>query len=370
MRRLVLAVLVALTAAPASAYEIKRSSTGEPIVWSRLAFPLPYAIQADGSQDVTDGSDVDAVAVGFQAWADPSCSAVRWYRGPDLSEPVVAPSCGSATRNVVWWEESTWPADLGPAVLAVTTTCYDIGYVSRAFMAFNGVDHTWATDGRADAFDIQSVATHEAGHWLGLGHSDVPEATMWPYTGPGEIGERSLASDDVQGICALYPVGGTGDACTSDARCISGMNDFGAVCETAWEGGYCTIPCGDGVSCERGAWCAPPPGEDAPICLIRCSKDVEAEQCRPGYACHTLHEGVSVCAPPCATDADCGAGKVCGEDGACGPAPAVDGGAGGGGDVAPGGCACGATAPGGFSGGAVLLLGLLLYLRSPMKRRR
>jgi hypothetical protein len=51
------------------------------------------------------------------------------------------------------------------------------------------------------------VLTHEAGHFLGLSHSIDNSATMKPVYDPVRDGEsfRSLAPDDVAGICAIYP---------------------------------------------------------------------------------------------------------------------------------------------------------------------
>lgn len=48
--------------------------------------------------------------------------------------------------------------------------------------------------------DLYSVALHEAGHALGLGHSDQPGAVMYPYYHQAD----GLTSDDIAGIQALY----------------------------------------------------------------------------------------------------------------------------------------------------------------------
>ncbi|GMJ07603.1 hypothetical protein like AT4G16640 [Hibiscus trionum] len=50
-------------------------------------------------------------------------------------------------------------------------------------------------------FDVQSIALHEIGHNLGLGHSAVTTAVMFAdYTGE----RRTLDPDDIAGITELY----------------------------------------------------------------------------------------------------------------------------------------------------------------------
>jgi hypothetical protein len=58
-------------------------------------------------------------------------------------------------------------------------------------------DEPWAAGTNVDLF---SVALHEAGHALGLGHSDLPGSVMYPYYKM----TTGLTADDIAGIQALY----------------------------------------------------------------------------------------------------------------------------------------------------------------------
>jgi len=63
---------------------------------------------------------------------------------------------------------------------------------------------SFEADGCRREIHIESVAVHEVGHLLGLGHTSVSGATMYPSTGQcSEIGE-TLAQDDADGINCLY----------------------------------------------------------------------------------------------------------------------------------------------------------------------
>ena len=52
--------------------------------------------------------------------------------------------------------------------------------------------------------DIQNTVTHEIGHMVGLGHSDVEKATMYASALDQELKKRDLDADDIQAVCTLY----------------------------------------------------------------------------------------------------------------------------------------------------------------------
>ena len=53
-------------------------------------------------------------------------------------------------------------------------------------------------------YDIDGIMAHEVGHVIGIGHSNVSGATMYPSVSACNTGNRSLASDDFAARDALY----------------------------------------------------------------------------------------------------------------------------------------------------------------------
>ncbi|CAL9006688.1 unnamed protein product, partial [Prunus brigantina] len=87
-----------------------------------------------------------------------------------------------------------------------------LGILAHSFSPESGRLHldaaeTWAVDFGMEkspvAVDLESVATHEIGHLLGLGHSLVKEAIMYPNLKPRDK-KVDLQRDDIEGVQALY----------------------------------------------------------------------------------------------------------------------------------------------------------------------
>uniref|UniRef100_A0A7N0UBC7 Peptidase metallopeptidase domain-containing protein n=1 Tax=Kalanchoe fedtschenkoi TaxID=63787 RepID=A0A7N0UBC7_KALFE len=81
------------------------------------------------------------------------------------------------------------------------------GVLAHAFAPTNGRMHfdateNWSRDPTPGAFHLETVAVHEIGHLLGLGHSQVREAVMFSGISTGV--NKLLHADDREGIRVLY----------------------------------------------------------------------------------------------------------------------------------------------------------------------
>ncbi len=122
------------------------------------------------------------------AWTNVSSCDFQWIRNQTM---------GQLFGNIV--DAYNW----GSAQLGLTSYEYDGTTIRKVKIRLN-THYTWAIDGRASAYDVQNALTHEFGHALPLGHSSYSAATMYAYASLGETIKRSLHSDDIAGIRAIY----------------------------------------------------------------------------------------------------------------------------------------------------------------------
>jgi Matrixin/IPT/TIG domain len=168
--------------------------------WETL--PVPYRIHAGGLPLLGNNSEFIAVQKAFQTWEDLTTCAVAFrYEGTTDVQ-----TGGNDGVNVISFQSSQ-SEFFGSGTIAVTISTSSQGRFIDADILFNhsNPNITFATDGSSDDFDVQAIATHEIGHFVGLDHTSIVSATMNPTGARGSVFPRVLKSDDIIGASTIYP---------------------------------------------------------------------------------------------------------------------------------------------------------------------
>ena len=158
---------------------------------------MSFVLSPAGTDDVSDGSDLEAVRRAFQTWQNVACSYLEFSEQAWSGQGTVQ---NDGINRVFWVEnERDWPGQSG--TLALTYTFYSAAgeqTITDADMILNGVHWRWTTDenqvgqGTPAQLDVETVVFHEVGHFFGLNHSRDPSAAMFPSNnkltqrGPGQ----------------------------------------------------------------------------------------------------------------------------------------------------------------------------------------
>jgi hypothetical protein len=151
--------------------------------------------------DVTASAATAAVEFAMNAWNTQSGTAFRYQYGGAASDTATqydnrnvlifrnATSGSAIATTYSWWDSNKRLLDS------------DVIMWSGSFTFFTGSIGCGIVP---NAAYIEDIATHELGHALGLNHSSVSDATMWPSYSYCSQAFRTLAADDIAGAKALY----------------------------------------------------------------------------------------------------------------------------------------------------------------------
>jgi hypothetical protein len=178
-----------------------------------------YQLDAAASRQISLADATRAADQAFARWNDVVCpggqapNVTAVDNGP-VSAATVAAECGSTpcdpslpgAYHLVVFRDDGWEYDDPANTLALTTVTYEVdsAVLFNAEIEINSHDHMLTTTEPPPpgSFDLQTILTHEAGHFLGLAHATKETSVMYAYYSDDA---RELSNDDIAGICAAYP---------------------------------------------------------------------------------------------------------------------------------------------------------------------
>ena len=185
---------------------------GVPVAWTGSC--LSYTVQRDGTPSISRTELSQTTDAAFRAWQNVRCPSLDAPPSISVSNLYGVTACGrvefnsrQANANIVVIRDD-WAAD--PSALGLTTVSLskDTGQIYDVDMEINGTQPLSVGPLVPNRYDLESIITHEAGHFFGIAHSNVdcPDgATMCPNALPGVGDFRTLDPDDIAAICTIYP---------------------------------------------------------------------------------------------------------------------------------------------------------------------
>src|SRR4051812_6705824 len=208
-------VLTAGSSAPLAYLKLGGMVNGRVVDATWHQQPIGYFISDRAGNGVSAQDLRGAVERATSTWSNVGASVRFAYQGM-----TTAIAEGTDGRNTIGFLDRP---DLD-RVLGATSFMIDAttGSIFEADIFFNtSFVFSVAPQGQAGRVDLESVALHELGHLLGLGHSAIGEtertgsggrrvlgsgAVMFPIAlTAGAIADRVLQPDDIAGISDLYP---------------------------------------------------------------------------------------------------------------------------------------------------------------------
>ena len=184
--------------------------------WKQL--PIRYFISEEPGNGVSPADLRSAAQRATATWSNVESAGVQFaFQGM-----TSAPAEGIDGKTVLGFVDR--PDLVGERVLAQTSFMIDTATweIAEADILFNSqFAFSVAPNGQPGRVDLESIALHELGHLLGLGHSALAETErtgdgsfrvigsgtiMFPVAmTSGATADRALQADDVAGISDLYP---------------------------------------------------------------------------------------------------------------------------------------------------------------------
>jgi MYXO-CTERM domain-containing protein len=233
------------------------NSTGAQLYWASGCAFITY--DSAGTSHLAGDQEFDIMDAALQTWRSSTepCAYIAFAFNPPESDREV----GFDRVNLMKFRDTKWckpatadePEDCYESAAAALTTLFFVddddsdrnGEILDSDIELNGVNFSISSQGSSLGSppcmsDLRNTFTHEVGHVLGLDHTcwtnvgpqpvdgqgnPVPscggalpplitEATMFNYQVCGEESKSTLESDDIAGICEIYPLADNPNECS------------------------------------------------------------------------------------------------------------------------------------------------------------
>ena len=300
-------LVLALTPGRGVAFLRSESASGACLAWPqrRIEFTADADGLAGQQPVCSPGGPLDRLAAALGAWSQaaragsPPCTDLQFALTASTSGTEIGTSGSAADDNLVVWrrgacgtldsvEDPCWAPDAriscaakyncweygDEGTIALTTTSYLVssGQIVDAdieLRAWDGSPGAYAVGesgwyftcfdpasptapactayGQPDCvgIDLEGVLAHELGHAIGIADQyTISSGTMYGYAEIGEVLKRTLAPDDVDAVCAIYPAGASTPSCGARSAFVGAAlagSGSGSGCATAGVPGIAAI---------------------------------------------------------------------------------------------------------------------------------
>ena len=182
-------IIVMASADPAMAYVLLSPRR----TWAST--PVNVPVYSTGNKTIIDGSGGVAAVVGaVKAWGMVSSNSTNQQAVRGQAPATIMLNNNGRICN--------------GSCLAATLTGYYSGSTINDADVYTNTKYKFTssneTDGCSGEFDIDGIMVHEVGHVIGIGHSNVSGATMYPTVSSCNFNNRTLEADDIAAKNDLY----------------------------------------------------------------------------------------------------------------------------------------------------------------------
>jgi hypothetical protein len=212
-RKLILALIPLFGAAAALLYTLPafsylpNFSGSTPWHWANAT--TQWNLNTSVGSNVIGGSVVPTLQASFATWSTAPNTSIHVSQGANTQ---VATAADDGINMICFIcndsQFSNSSGSVSDTIAFTIDTVQRNGQIIDADMLFNPqftflVGNATCPSGDTNCEDLQSIATHEIGHFFGLDHSAIASAVMYPFQGSDPV--RDLGYDDVAGISSVYP---------------------------------------------------------------------------------------------------------------------------------------------------------------------